>query len=67
MFVGSDENLKQEGEICGSCFSPENDFNCGKCAEGLECKEDNLSGPQLADLPKRCRKVKGMALHEILS
>ena len=60
-FVGSDENLKQEGETCGSCFNPETDFNCGTCAEGLECKEDNLSGIQLADNPKKCRNVKGIS------
>jgi len=51
-------NLKQEGETCGSCFSPDSEFDCGTCAEGLECQEDYpLSGPALADLPKKCKKV----------
>lgn len=53
-----DSNLKREGETCGSCFSPDSEFDCGTCAEGLECQEDYpLSGPALADLPKKCKKV----------
>ena len=30
---------KQEGEECGPCFNPSNNFDCGSCGPGLECKE----------------------------
>merc|ERR1712080_223122 len=50
--------IKQEGEECGPCSNPENDFHCGTCAPGLDCKEDTISGPQipLPGLAKKCRK-----------
>jgi len=56
--TASKQNLKKEGETCGSCFSPDTDYDCGVCGEGLECKDDSpTSGPTIADLPKKCQKT----------
>ena len=60
IFINLGEALKQEGEDCGACFSPANNYHCGTCASGLECREDPISGPQIPDLPKRCRKETGI-------
>jgi hypothetical protein len=46
---------KQEGEVCGSCFSPDTNFDCGKCIDGLECVKDPRS-ELLPDLPSRCTR-----------
>ena len=46
---------KQEGEVCGSCFNPDTNFDCGKCIDGLECVKDSRS-ELLQDLPSRCTR-----------
>ena len=48
-------NKKKEGEECGSCFSPSNNFHCGTCEDGLECIKD----PMIADAPGMCRIKSG--------
>ena len=64
LFIASKPNLKKEGETCGSCFSPDTDYDCGVCGEGLECKDDSpTSGPAIADLPKKCKKAQGMPIY----
>ena len=50
--------LKQEGEDCGPCFNPADNFNCGTCAEGLECKKDPESAI-IPDATAKCRKKQG--------
>ena len=45
---------QREGEVCGSCFNPETNYDCGKCVDGLECVKDPQSD-LLPDLPSRCR------------
>ena len=45
--------FKQEGEVCGPCYSLET-FDCGECAKGLECVEDERAY-LVPDLPSRCR------------
>ena len=52
--VYSDVGTKQEGESCGSCFSPSSNYDCGKCISGLECVPDE-NAHLLPDLPSRCR------------
>jgi len=52
--VYSDVGIKQEGESCGSCFSPSSNYDCGKCISGLECVPDE-NAHLLPDLPSRCR------------
>ena len=47
---------KQEGEVCGSCFNPDTNFDCGKCIDGLECVKDPRS-ELLPDLPSRCTRT----------
>ena len=52
------QGTQKEGEVCGSCLNPDNNFFCGNCALGLKCIED----PQtdiLPDLPARCKKASG--------
>ena len=49
---------QKEGDICGGCFSPDTNFDCGKCVEGLECVKDPGSA-LLQDLPSKCRKPSG--------
>ena len=52
------QGTPKEGEVCGSCLNPDNNFFCGNCALGLKCIED----PQtdiLPDLPARCKKASG--------
>ena len=58
IFTYSELGTQHEGEMCGSCFVPEKNYDCGKCVEGLKCVKD----PQtelLEDLPSRCRKNSG--------
>ena len=45
--------FQQEGEVCGPCYSLET-FDCGECAKGLECVEDERAY-LVPDLPSRCR------------
>ena len=52
---------KQEGEECGSCFSPDTNYFCGSCAPGLECLKDTAS-KLLPDAPSRCKKKPGNLL-----
>lgn len=47
---------KQEGEECGSCFSPDTNFTCGTCASGLDCVKDPAN-KLLPDAPARCKKA----------
>ena len=54
-FAESTPGLKQEGDVCGSCFNPENNFFCGKCDSGLACVKDPKTDV-LPDLPSRCRR-----------
>ena len=49
---------KQEGEECGSCFSPDTDYFCGSCGQGLECLKSSAS-KLLPDTPSRCKKKPG--------
>ena len=53
-----DLGTQQEGEVCGSCFNPDKNFDCGKCVEGLECVEDPRSS-LLPDLPSKCKVTLG--------
>ena len=46
---------KQEGEVCGSCFSADTNFDCGKCIDGLECVKDPRN-ELLPDVPSRCAR-----------
>ena len=46
---------KQEGEVCGSCFNANTNFDCGKCIVGLECVKDSRS-ELIPDLPSRCSR-----------
>ena len=57
-----EEGKKQEGETCGACFNPSNNFTCGKCIQGLECVPDK-NAALLPDLPSKCRKVQSKILH----
>ena len=54
-FAESAPGLKQEGDVCGSCFNPENNFFCGKCDSGLTCVNDPKTDV-LPDLPSICIK-----------
>ena len=45
--------FQQEGEVCGPCYNLET-FDCGECAEGLVCVEDERAH-FVPDLPSRCR------------
>ena len=45
--------IKKEGEDCGSCYNPDNDYFCGNCSAGLECIKDEL----LPDAPGKCQKT----------
>ena len=49
---------RQAGEECGPCFSPDTNFFCGTCEEGLECVKDS-SNSLLPDAPARCRQKPG--------
>ena len=44
---------QKEGEVCGSCFNPDTNFDCGKCIQGLQCIKDPQSD-LLPDLPSKC-------------
>jgi len=55
-----------EGETCGTCDDPSNNFNCGKCTPGLDCEPDQEEelrpyllhlGVEARNLPSRCRKT----------
>ena len=50
----AEEGTKREGEECGPCFSPNNNYFCGTCVAGLDCTKDPRSD-QIPDLPSRCR------------
>ena len=54
IFTYSELGTQREGEVCGSCFNPETNYDCGKCVDGLECVKDPQSD-LLPDLPPRCR------------
>ena len=54
IFTYSELGTQREGEVCGSCFNPETNYDCGKCVDGLECVKDPQSD-LLPDLPSRCR------------
>ena len=56
--VDSELGTKQEGEVCGSCFNPENNFFCGTCVSDLKCIKDSQNN-LFSDLPAKCRKVEG--------
>ena len=58
MYWTNELATQKEGDACGSCFSPDTNFDCGKCVEGLECLVDPDSA-LLPDLPSRCRKPSG--------
>ena len=45
---------QQLGEVCGPCFNPNNNDDCGECAEGLECVTDQQSY-LIPDAPMRCK------------
>ena len=51
--------IKQEGEECGSCFSPDSNDFCGDCESGLDCVKDPAN-ELLPDAASRCRKKKGI-------
>ena len=36
-FIELNVQIKEEGEICGTCNNSETNFFCGDCAQGLEC------------------------------
>ena len=55
MYWNNQLATQKEGDICGGCFSPDTNFDCGKCVEGLECVKDPGSA-LLQDLPSKCRK-----------
>jgi len=33
----ADYGQQQEGDVCGPCYNPSNNNDCGKCVLGLEC------------------------------
>ena len=45
--------FQQEGEVCGPCYNLKA-FDCGLCAEELECVKDERAD-LVPDLPSRCR------------
>ena len=58
LYTHSDIELiqyQQEDEVCGSCFNPAKNFDCGTCAPGLECVEDPQAN-LLPDLPSKCKR-----------
>ena len=36
-FIELNVQIKEEGEICGTCNNSDTNFFCGDCAQGLEC------------------------------
>ena len=58
IFIYSESGTQGEGEVCGTCFNPETNYDCGKCVEGLECVK-NPQSDLLPDLPSRCRTNSG--------
>ena len=58
IFTYSESGTQGEGEVCGACFNPETNYDCGKCVEGLKCVKDPQSD-LLPDLPSRCRTNSG--------
>ena len=54
----AEEVTKREGEECGPCFSPNNNYFCGTCVAGLDCTKDPRSN-QLPNLPSRCKTKTG--------
>ena len=55
---------QQEGDVCGSCYNPGKNFDCGKCIDGLECVEDRRASI-LPDLPSRCRLSLGNIFYDV--
>ena len=58
IFTYSELGTQREGDVCGACFNPETNYDCGKCVEGLKCVKDAQSD-LLPDLPSRCRTNSG--------
>ena len=58
IFTNLESGIQGEGEVCGACFNPETNYDCGNCAEGLKCVKDPQSD-LLPDLPSRCRTNSG--------
>ena len=58
---------KLEGETCGTCVDPSNNFDCGECAGDFDCESDLedesrpyflFVGVEERFLPSRCRLSK---------
>ena len=54
--IGHKLPKKQEGEICGPCQNIVDNFHCGDCADGLECREHGMPYPVEHDAHGTCYK-----------
>ena len=50
----ADYGNQQEGDVCGPCFNPDTNHDCGKCILGLDCVKDKEPYS-----PMRCRVTSG--------
>ena len=59
-FIGHKIPKKRQGEICGPCQNEVDNFHCGECADGLECRQHGNPYPLQHNAYGQCyRKLPG--------